>query len=84
MLQSATVRKNTWIDWTVKDNVRAKLRAMVKRILRTYAYPPDKQERTTLTVLQQAELLFKDWAASCRRSGAVIRHNSSTAGTSSM
>jgi len=58
-----TVRKNTTIDWTVKESVRAKLRVMVKRILRKYGYPPDKQEQATQTVLQQAELLCKDWAA---------------------
>jgi len=58
-----TVRKNTSIDWTVKESVRAKLRTMVKRILRKYGYPPDKQEKATQTVLEQAELLCKDWAA---------------------
>lgn len=58
-----TVRKNTTIDWTVKESVRAKLRVMVKRILRKYGYPPDKQEKATQTVLQQAELLRNDWAA---------------------
>jgi type I restriction enzyme R subunit len=58
-----TVRRNTTIDWTVKESVRAKLRALVKRILRKYGYPPDKQEKATQTVLQQAELLCKDWAA---------------------
>lgn len=58
-----TVRKNTAIDWTVKESVRAKLRTMVKRILRKYGYPPDKQEKATQTVLEQAELLCKDWAA---------------------
>ncbi len=58
-----TVRRNVSIDWTVKEGVRAKMRAMVKRILRKYGYPPDKQEKATLTVLEQAELLCKDWAA---------------------
>jgi type I restriction enzyme R subunit len=58
-----TVRRNVSIDWTVKEGVRAKLRTMVKRILRKYGYPPDKQERATQTVLEQAELLCKDWAA---------------------
>jgi type I restriction enzyme, R subunit len=58
-----TVRRNTTIDWTVKESVRAKLRVTVKRILRRYGYPPDKQEQATQTVLQQAELLCKDWAA---------------------
>jgi type I restriction enzyme R subunit len=57
-----TVRRNVSIDWTVKENVRAKLRIMVKRILRKYGYPPDKQEKATQTVLEQAEVLCKDWA----------------------
>jgi type I restriction enzyme, R subunit len=57
------VRRNVTIDWTVKESVRAKLRTMVKRILRKYGYPPDKQEKATQTVLEQAELLCKDWAA---------------------
>lgn len=49
-----TVRRNTTIDWTVKKGVRAKLRTIVKKILRKYGYPPDKQEKATQTVLQQA------------------------------
>jgi type I restriction enzyme R subunit len=58
-----TIRRNVTIDWTVKESVRAKLRTMVKRILRKYGYPPDKQEKATVTVLQQAEVLCRDWAA---------------------
>ena len=57
-----TVRNNVIIDWMVKENVRAKLRVMVKRILRKYGYPPDKQEKATITVLEQAELIARDWA----------------------
>ncbi|MFH1044157.1 MAG: type I restriction endonuclease subunit R [Pseudomonadota bacterium] len=57
-----TVKKNVTIDWTVRDNVRAQLRVIVKRILRKYGYPPDKQEQATLTVLEQAELLSHEWA----------------------
>lgn len=57
-----SVRRNVTIDWTVKESVRAKLRAMVKRILRKYGYPPDKQAKATETVLKQAELLCADWA----------------------
>jgi type I restriction enzyme, R subunit len=57
-----TVRKNTTIDWTVRENVRAHLRVLVKRILRKYGYPPDKQEKATLTVLEQAEVLSTGWA----------------------
>jgi type I restriction enzyme R subunit len=55
------VRNNVSIDWTVKEGVRAKLRVMVKRILRKYGYPPDKQEKATQTVLEQAEVICKDW-----------------------
>ena len=56
-----TVRRNTTIDWTVRENVRANLRVLVKRILRKYGYPPDKQEKATLTVLEQAEVLSASW-----------------------
>ncbi len=55
-----TIRNNITIDWTVKESVRAKMRAAVKRLLRKYGYPPDKQEKATETVLEQAELLAKD------------------------
>ena len=58
----ATVRKNVTIDWTIRDNVRAQLRVYVKRILRKYGYPPDKQEKATRTVLEQAEVLSEIWA----------------------
>jgi type I restriction enzyme, R subunit len=58
----ATVRKNVTIDWTIRDNVRAQLRVYVKRILRKYGYPPDKQEKATQTVLEQAEVLSAEWA----------------------
>ena len=57
-----TVKKNVTIDWTVRENVRAQLRVIVKRILRKYGYPPDKQEKATQTVLEQAELLSTEWA----------------------
>jgi type I restriction enzyme R subunit len=57
-----TVRRNATIDWTLRESVRARLRSVVKRLLRKYNYPPDKQERATQTVLEQAELLCKDWA----------------------
>ena len=48
-----TVRNNVTIDWTLRENVRAQLRVLVRRILRKYGYPPDKQERATQTVLEQ-------------------------------
>ena len=57
----AAVRRNVTIDWTARENARAQIRVMVKRILRKYGYPPDKQEKATQTVLQQAEVLCKEW-----------------------
>jgi len=56
------VRNNVTIDWTVRENVRAQMRVMVKRILRRYSYPPDKQARATELVLEQAEVVCRDWA----------------------
>jgi type I restriction enzyme R subunit len=56
-----TVRNNVTIDWMVRENVRAKLRVLVKRILRKHGYPPDKQEKATQTVLEQAEVLCQEW-----------------------
>jgi type I restriction enzyme, R subunit len=58
-----TVRANITIDWTLRENVRAQLRVLVKRILRKHGYPPDKQEQATHTVLEQAEVLSAAWAA---------------------
>ena len=57
----AAVRRNVTIDWTRRENVRAQLRVIVKRILRKYGYPPDKQEKATETVLEQAEVLSQEW-----------------------
>ena len=57
-----TIHNNVTIDWTLRENVRAHLRVLVKRTLRRYGYPPDKQERATRTVLEQAEMLSADWA----------------------
>ena len=58
-----TVRNNVTIDWTLRENIRAHLRVLVRRILRKHGYPPDKQEKATLTVLEQAEVLSEVWAA---------------------
>ena len=57
-----TVRSNVTIDWTLRESVRASLRRYVRRVLRRHGYPPDKQERATLTVLEQAEVLSEGWA----------------------
>ena len=58
-----TVRNNLTIDWTRRENVRANLRRLVKRVLRKHGYPPDKQESATRTVLEQAEALSARWPA---------------------
>ena len=63
----ATVRNNTTIDWTIRDNIRARLRVYVKKVLRKHGYPPDKEEAATKTVLQQAEVFSADWLASAPR-----------------
>jgi len=59
-----TIRKNVTIDWTLRESVQARLRVMVKRILKKYGYPPDKQKKATELVLEQAHIIAKDWAES--------------------
>lgn len=56
------VKRSVTIDWQVRENARAQIRVMVKRILREHGYPPDLQQRATELVLQQAEVLCKDWS----------------------
>ncbi|MEI6379074.1 MAG: DUF3387 domain-containing protein [Candidatus Falkowbacteria bacterium] len=58
----ALLRKNTSIDWTLKQSVQAKLRVLVKKLLNKHGYPPDKQEGATKIVLEQAEMLCRDWS----------------------
>ena len=58
-----TVRGNVTIDWTLRENVRANLRRLVKRVFRKHGYPPDKQQSATRTVLERAEVLSVGWAA---------------------
>jgi type I restriction enzyme R subunit len=55
-----TIRKNTTIDWTLRESVQANLRVMVKRVLRKNGYPPDKQEKAARTVLEQAHLMAEN------------------------
>lgn len=58
LLQS--VRNSTTIDWTIKESVQATLRRNIRRILRKYGYPPDKQEKAITTVIEQAKLLAEE------------------------
>jgi type I restriction enzyme R subunit len=57
-----TVRRNTSIDWTVRENVQAKMRIAVKKILRKHGYPPDMELKATETVIEQAKLLANDFS----------------------
>jgi type I restriction enzyme R subunit len=57
------LRKSVTVDWSKREAVRAKLRVMVKTLLRRYKYPPDRQEEATETVLKQAEMLSAEWVA---------------------
>jgi type I restriction enzyme R subunit len=57
-----SLRKNVSVDWAVRDSVRAKLRLLVKRILRKYKYPPVKEGAAVALVMQQAETLSAEWA----------------------
>lgn len=54
------VRENASIDWTIKESVRAKLKAIVKCTLRKFGYPPDMEILATETVLKQAELIASE------------------------
>jgi type I restriction enzyme R subunit len=66
-----TIRNSVTIDWTLRENVRAQMRVYVKRILRRHGYPPDKQEKATRTVIEQAEALSAEWALDGPASSAV-------------
>ena len=55
-------RSSTSVDWQVRESVRAKLRNLVRRTLRKWKYPPDKQEEAVELVLKQAEVLCAEWA----------------------
>ena len=57
------LRNSVTVDWSVRDAVRARIRVMVKTLLRRYKYPPDKQEEATEMVLRQAEMLSAEWVA---------------------
>ena len=58
----ATVKRNATIDWTLRETARAKMRAVVKRLLKKHGYPPDETEHATQLVLAQAEVVCEEWA----------------------
>lgn len=59
----SSLKSNVSVDWAHRDSARARMRVLVKRILRKYGYPPDLEDAAVQTVLQQAELLSESWAA---------------------
>jgi type I restriction enzyme R subunit len=58
-----SIRSSVTIDWMHKESVRAEIRTRIRRLLRRYKYPPDRQEKAIDTVLKQAELLCNEWAS---------------------
>ncbi len=56
------LRNRTTVDWQVRDSVRAKMRILIKRLLKKYKYPPEGQEEAVALVLQQAETLADEWS----------------------
>jgi type I restriction enzyme R subunit len=60
---ASDLRRNATVDWRIKESARARMRTLVRRILRAYGYPPDQQEAAVITVLQQAELFADELAA---------------------
>ena len=56
-----SLRGSVTVDWAHRDSARARMRVLVKRILRKYGYPPDLQDKAIQTVLQQAEALSSNW-----------------------
>jgi len=56
------IKQNVSVDWEIRESVQAKLKVMIKRLLREYGYPPDKQKMATELVLKQAEGFAEDWA----------------------
>ena len=57
---AATVRRNISIDWALREQSRAKLRLLVKKVLKRYGYPPDKTDAASALILRQAELIAQD------------------------
>ena len=55
-----SIRNNMKVDWNLRESVRAQMRVTIKRLLKKYGYPPDKQEAAVRTVMEQAELMCED------------------------
>ena len=59
----SSLKSNATVDWQRRESARARMRILVKRILRKHGYPPELQDAAVQTVLQQAEVLSARWAA---------------------
>ena len=57
------MRENLTVDWSERESVRAKLRLMVRRILKKYKYPPDQQDGAVQLILEQAQALGEEWGS---------------------
>jgi len=69
-----SLRENVSVDWAHRDSARARMRVLVKRILRKYGYPPDLQDTAVQTVLQQAEALSSTWSMPIPGNASVRTH----------
>ena len=58
-----SLRENLTVDWSERESVRAKLRLMVRRILKKYKYPPDQQDGAVQLILEQAQALGEEWGS---------------------
>src|SRR5699024_8950702 len=56
------LRNSTTVDWQVRETVRARMRILIKRLLRKYRYPPEGQEDAVARVIEQAEALADEWS----------------------
>jgi type I restriction enzyme R subunit len=68
------LRASTTVDWQVRDSVRARMRLLIKRLLRKYRYPPEGQEDAVAMVLLQAEALADVWSTPHVPSASDLRH----------
>jgi type I restriction enzyme R subunit len=59
----ASIKRSVLVDWMHREATRARMRVLVKRLLRKYGYPPDLQDAAVQKVLQQAEALSAEWTA---------------------
>jgi len=57
---AGTIRSNFSVDWTIRDNVQAKMRVIIKRLLKKYKYPPDASEEAVWLVMEQAKQMCEN------------------------